>query len=284
MTSPDRLSTLLNGDVPRRIWTLWIQGPDHMPAIPRACIDSWRRSNPGWDVKLLTAANLCEWADPVLCHPKAQSLRPEKLSNLARLNLLATRGGVWVDATCYCMRPLDDWLPGLLGSGFFAFERPGPDRLISSWFLAGAPDGHIQRRMWSELRSYYLNHSPSDDGWRRFTRGRLERVANRNSRTTRLWFLPPFPQLGIMPYHSFHYMFNRLTRTDPTFHSIWQRTAKVSADGPHRLQSHGLGLPPSPEILAEIEQRSVPVYKLNWRVDPATVPASSTLNVLLAQS
>ncbi len=135
--------------------------------------------------------------------------------------------------------------------------------------------------MWSALSSYYLDYNLSSQGWRGQLQRRLERGINSHVRTTSLWFMPPLPQLGITPYHSFHYMFNRLTRTDPAFGGIWDRTPRLSADGPHRLRSHGLGRPPSPQILAEIEQRRVPLYKLTWRIDPARLAASSTLNLLL---
>jgi mannosyltransferase OCH1-like enzyme len=43
---------------------------------------------------------------------------------LARLCLLRTHGGVWVDATVFCRRPLDEWLPEHAASGFFAFANP----------------------------------------------------------------------------------------------------------------------------------------------------------------
>jgi hypothetical protein len=210
-------------------------------------------------------------------------LSPQKLSNLVRLSLLARHGGVWVDATCYCVKPLDSWLGDVLGSGFFAFARPGRDRLISNWFLASARGSHIASSMWGALSSYYLDRNLSDTGWRRQVRTRLERFINYNVRTTSLWFAPPLPQVGITPYHSFHYMFNRLARTDPDFCSIWRQTPRVSADGPHHLQTHGLDRSPSPQIVAEINEQRVPVYKLDWGIDPATLPPSSTLNVLFAR-
>lgn len=270
--------------IPKRIWVFWSQGLDQMPPVPRACIDTWAIHNPDWDIKVLTKENLCHWTDPRLCLPQAQSQRPYRLSELARLSLLARHGGVWVDATCYCTKPLDEWLPNYLLSGFFAFDRPGRDRLMSSWFLASSLDGYIPRRMREALDDYYLGHDLSDTGWRRLARKVLDRILNHSTHTTSLWFVPPLPQLGISPYLSFHYLFNRLTRTDPTFRDIWERTVKVSADGPHSLQFHGLGRPPSSQILVDFEQRRVPIYKLDWRLDPASFPASSTLNVLLSQN
>ena len=268
-------------EVPRQIWMLWSQGLDQLPPVPRECVESWRRLNPGWEVRPLSADNLCEWADPVLAQPKARSLPLAEAEQPGPTEPPRPPRRVWADATCYCMKPLDEWLPHVLGSGFFAFERPGHERLISNWFLASRPGGHIAQTMWSALSSYYLDHDLSNDGWRGQLQRGLGRGMNLHARTTSLWFVSPLPQLGITPHYSFHYMFNRLTRCDPEFATIWDRTPKLSADGPHRLQSHGLGRPPSPQIVAEIEQRRVPVYKLTWRIDPARLAASSTLNVLI---
>jgi type IV secretory pathway TrbD component len=270
----------ING-VPRRIWILWTQGLDQMPPIPRACIDSWTRHNAGWDIEILTAETLGQWADPRLGQPNAQSQRPYRLSELARVNLLATHGGVWVDATCFCMKPLDEWLPDCLESGFFAFARPGRDRLMSSWFLASRPHCYIPRRMFEVLDGYYLGRRLVDAGWRRVVRRALDAALNSSIHTTSLWFAWPLPELGISPYLSFHYLFNRLAKTDPSFREIWERTVKVSSDGPHSLQIYGLCTPPSSQIMSDIERRETPLYKLNWRIDPATLSASSTLNLLL---
>ncbi len=267
--------------VPRRIWILWTQGPDHMPQVPRTCIDTWAAHNPGWDIEVLSIETLHHWVDPLLCQPETLSQPPYRLSDLVRLNLLDRHGGVWVDATCFCMRPLDNWLPDWLASGFFAFARPGRDRVMSNWLLASAPSGYIPHRMWDALRSYFLARDLSDTGWRRVARKGLDQVLNHSTLTTSLWFAAPLPQLGISPYLSFHYLFNRLIRTDPTFRDIWERTPKISSDGPHSIAFHGFDKPPSSQILADIEHRRVPVYKLNRRIDPAALSTSSTLNVLL---
>jgi hypothetical protein len=284
-------------DIPKRIWLLWNQGIDHAPLVARLCVESWVRHNPDWDVTILNGETLCHWADPVLCQPKAQSLVPVRLNELARLSLLARHGGVWADPTVYCMKPLDEWLPGYLESGFFAFANPAPDRVMSSWFLVSSPGGYLSRRMWEELSRYYLSHTlhlsaewlghaapgtqPLLSSWRQSLASLLTRLLDRNSRLAQLWLVPPLPQLGLTPYFSFHYMFARLLRVDPTFRGIWERTVKVSADGPHRLQSHGLDQPLSQDLFSELDDRRMPMYKLNWRVDPRTLLPSSTLNVLL---
>ena len=63
-------------------------------------------------------------------------------------------GGVWVDASVVPVKPLSQWLgDALTEAGFFAFERPGPDRPISSWFLAATPRNLIFREWWKRSAS-----------------------------------------------------------------------------------------------------------------------------------
>jgi len=225
-----------------------------MPPVVRACVESWSRENPAWDLTVLTGGTLAQHADPILATPEARRLLPYRLSDLARLSLLLRHGGVWVDATVYCTRPLDGWLPDHMGSGFFAFDRPGPDRLLSNWLLAAPPDGYVPQRMWEALSGYYLDHGLRLNGsWRSLACKALSRVLNRSTRTTAVWFWPPLPQLGITPYFAFHYTFARLARSDPQFAAIWSATPKITADGPHSIQH-----PPA---------RDAPVYKLDWRQD-----------------
>ncbi len=61
-------------------------------------------------------------------------------------------------STCYCAKPLDDWLPWLLSqSDFFAFTRPAYDRPLASWFLASQPNGTIISIFDNEIAAYIRN-------------------------------------------------------------------------------------------------------------------------------
>ena len=124
-------------------------------------------------------------------------LPPEALSDCVRVALLARYGGVWVDSTCYCLRPLDEWLYERLPNGFFAFARPGGERLLSSWFLAAAANNHIIER-WRELALKYWNH--------------------RSVRDDYFWF---------------HHLFAAGYGEGSQFRAIWDAVPAISADGPH---------------------------------------------------
>ncbi len=63
---------------------------------------------------------------------------------------------------------------------------------------------------------------------------------------------------------------------------MWNLTPKISADIPHRLQLYaGLLNPLTEEIKSEIDNRISPVYKLDWRIEPAQKKEATVLDYLL---
>ena len=136
----------------------WRQGWDAAPELVRRCLRSWEYHNPGWTIRALDAEALPAYVDL-----SDFSAAPEKdftvqtLSDLLRLGLMSTHGGVWADATCFCRRPLDEWLFGHLDSGFFSFERAG--RPIN-WFMVAVPGNRAVDIWLREARAYWSECPP----------------------------------------------------------------------------------------------------------------------------
>jgi hypothetical protein len=264
----ERLSPVNEQDflkIPKKIWFLWLQGIDESPPIVRVCRNSWVANNPTWDFHFLTYDNLATYSDIDI--EAFDHLGKSQVADLIRLNLLSRHGGVWVDATCFCTRDLDSWLPAYTKSGFFAFENPGRDRAISSWFLASSPNNLLVASLYSALSQYLDNPSLSNDG-KKVRRAVLERVLSINLWTTSLWFSSIVVKIfRVYPYFAFHYMFAELLRNDGQCAAIWEATPKLSAKIPMRLQQVGLFRTLEPAIKREIDDRQVPLYKLIWQYD-----------------
>ena len=146
--------------LPKIIWTLWLQGWDSAPDLARASLASWRRANPGWRVHALDRSTLARFLSPEeLADILVEEREIEALSNQVRIRLLQKYGGVWVDATTICVQPLDEWLPARMTSGFFAFARPGPDRLLSSWFMAAVKGSYIVEQWSRRVTEYWRGRS-----------------------------------------------------------------------------------------------------------------------------
>lgn len=214
----------------RIIWTCWFQGRSQAPDLVQRCLWSWERNNPGWSFRCLnanTAGHFVDMCDYV--DLQRQTITAASLSDILRIALLHEYGGVWVDATTYCNQPLEDWLPLAMDSGFFAFSNPAPDRLLASWFLAAAPQNELIAK-WARRTGDY---------WR-----------CRNSTNDYFWF---------------HHEFGELCSLDSEARAAWQRVPKVSADGPHALQSIGMH-EPTAAAASKVDWTS-PVFKLTYRFD-----------------
>lgn len=275
-------------DMPKVIWFLWLQGLDNAPPLVRACHDSWRARNPGWRVMCLDEDTLRAHASADYSSGHLARLIPQHRAGLLRFDLLAHHGGVWADATTYCVRPLDAWLPPNMGSGFFAFRRPGPDRVISTWFLAATAGNLLAARMFEHMLAYW-NSGPVRHpherrrGERRLLR-RLEDSLQTSARRRSWWFSRPVRTwLRAYPYFALSYGLETLLRRDAECARVWAGTPGVSAIASHHLQRAGLLSPPPAWLRAEIDNRDVPVYKTCWRTvgrDP--IPRGSSLGYLLA--
>ena len=200
------------------------------PSARRAWINIWTcvlASRPWWSRRLPTDA----------------------LSDLIRVTLLQRYGGVWADSTVYCLQPLEAWLPVNFGSGFFAFAKPGPDRMLSSWFLAAAKGNYLVEQ------------------WRRRA---AEYWSRRRKRHHDFWF---------------HYLFAEAYEGDRQFRAAWDATPEVSADGPHYYSPYEkLGAAFSSSDLLLLDTPQTPVLKLTHKLPEGQYTGDTVLCHLCARA
>ena len=144
--------------IPLQIWTYWNSDPAKIPDLIRRCIQTWRDSNPGYRITVLSDADLTASgpAGVDLTGPDFQKFRdnPARFSDLVRLHVLARHGGIWMDASIICTRPLD-WVQAVAAKGdaggnpldLVAYYTDyntdkamcATSRALESWFLAAPP-------------------------------------------------------------------------------------------------------------------------------------------------
>ena len=249
----------------KTIWMLWLQGEEAAPDLVKSCIQSWRRKNPGWQVKVLEQTDV----DALLASDAerniASKMPPAALSNLVRTKILLTRGGVWCDATLACMIPLDHWLAAFMTQGFFAFSRPSRDKPLSSWFLAAKPNHYVMQR-WFDLSVKIWSQTTikSVDGVED-----LNRLVGRMGADGKVWRTKEFWQdIELMPYHWFHYAFDYLLQHDKMCRNIWTVVPKCSANLPHMVQERRMLFDENwslADFSIWVENNMAPLFKLNWR-------------------
>ncbi len=220
--------------IPRTVWMLWQQGWDKAPNLVKACAESWQERNPGWEVKLLDQESLLDHVEGY--ENVRTTLTRQARANMARTMLLHQHGGVWADATLYCGRPLDEWLPYAARSGFFVFSDPRPYRRLDNWFIVGAKGNHFIGAMLELFFAY----------WERFEKPHRY-----------FWMI---------------YLMEYLSRNDPEARRIWDEMGKLSALGPLTVSRHPFETDPPESVLRIIDDGLVPVHKLKhiWSASDLT--------------
>ena len=250
-----------------------------MPEVVRNWFQSWKKLNKDWDLTFLHADNLKVYFDEKKILNGTLSNYPKQMaSDVIRINLLKEYGGVWVDATCYCNRPLNDWIFDYTPSGFFCFSNPGPDRMISSWFMAANPNNKLVEIYAAKVNNFWRRNKNLKLNSRVESQIHKMGLGITFVKVPELWFTFPFRKwLKVYPYFWFHYMFRVLFLTNTGFRKQWRSSPKIKADGAHSLQKYGLNKPISPQLKEEILDRRVPVYKLDWRISLTENDNSNTV-------
>lgn len=215
------------------IYIYWAQKFINAPNVVKKCLLSWKLKNPTWEIIELDDDNLSEYINIEEEIPDIQNKNITKTaySDIVRIFLLAKHGGVWCDATTFCNQSLDDWLDKNVSTGFFAFDKPGPDRLISSWFLYSEENNYLIQK-WKEKTILYWNDRKGNSG-------------------TYFWV---------------HYLFGDLYKSDDKFKQLWDLTPKISAVAAFFMLHQGFEKKLSDEVKNHINEIKTPLYKLTYKI------------------
>ena len=139
-----------NWEVPKIIWSAWLQGTDNAPEMVKACLTSQRVQFSDYEMRVLDLDNYRQWVDlPEDIEEKYRKGRipPASFSDLVRLAVLKKYGGVWMDATVYCSgfecEALQSRWQRIMQSELtlFRYFRKGVAQPVglSTWFVAAVP-------------------------------------------------------------------------------------------------------------------------------------------------
>jgi hypothetical protein len=129
-----------NVKIPKIIWTYWHS--DDRPKLVEKCIESWRKHNPDWDIRVLSDTTVHQWL-PGFDH-NGYDLQAHK-SDMIRLMLIDKYGGVWSDASVALREPLQ--LPDIEFVGYYR-----EDRIIENFWFAAPPGSEFVSRWLKEFQ------------------------------------------------------------------------------------------------------------------------------------
>lgn len=236
--------------LPKTLWIYWHDGWRQSPAIVNKCVETWRVHNPNWNIFTLSKHDLEHYIhlSEIIPQIDRKNIQLEALSDIIRISLLHQYGGVWADSTLYCNQPLDTWLnPSIMPSGFFAFSKPGVDRMVSSWFLAAGKENYVIEQWYLKTIEYWRCRSERDE------------------------------------YFWFHYLFGKLYNADKKFKHLWDQATVLLAKDPHYFLPYADSFPKplTAEVKQAIDHSPTPVFKLTHKYDESLMTNDSTLNYLL---
>lgn len=119
------------------VWWCWFQGEEKAPDIVKACLESVRNNMPGKKIIVITEDNMWNYVsmpDFIKEKYKKGIISRTHFSDLLRLELLITYGGLWIDSTVLCTAE-----PAYaFNKPLFVFktnEKNDPATAAQSWFI-----------------------------------------------------------------------------------------------------------------------------------------------------
>lgn len=187
------------------IWMYWRQGEKNAPDLVKKCIASVRKNAGNYDVVVLSADTLPHYIKmPVFIENlhDTKKMMDAHYSDLVRISLLLSYGGIWCDATCFW----SDRLPKTIeNSDFFVFSTSllldnGSPIKSSNWFIKAKAGNLILKKIRNVLFHYYAHNNK------------------------------------LIHYFVFHCSLSRLIDEDPELNVLWSKMPYICNMNPHVLQ------------------------------------------------
>jgi hypothetical protein len=158
--------------IPNVIWTFWDGEP---PKLVKKCIESWKKYNPDYEVILLNKENVEKYLpDTDLSKTKHVNDFVQRYSDYTRVHILAKYGGIWLDSSVICQKPLD-WIHEIQNKtdvefiGYFTESMSLPELkerspVLENWAFFCTPNSKFVKDWRDEMMEYtkhdsYLDYS-----------------------------------------------------------------------------------------------------------------------------
>ena len=210
--------TGLSKDIPKIIWIYWHTGFAQAPDVVQLAVQSWIKMNEDYEVRLLSDNNLPEYLgfdfNMAFQLSTVRCLLPTK-ADILRLHLLSKFGGIWVDATTFCLKPLDSWLN--TASNLYHIynfkQKNNITRPIEAWFIAAKQGSPII----NDVLKQYICYIVKPRQVSLFVSGKvslLEKILTNEDLTSPLSPIVSHraEKYGFMPYFSVAYFFYEALR------------------------------------------------------------------------
>lgn len=159
-----------------KVWVCWFQGMENAPVLIQRCFESLKKNLTDRDIILITSDNMFDYVqfpDYIIEKWKTGQITHTHMTDLLRLELLIRYGGMWLDATVFCTRKIEEIPSYYFDSELFLYQslKPGRDghsHLTSSWLMSAKTNNKLLMSIrylcyeyWKEsiqMLDYFLLH------------------------------------------------------------------------------------------------------------------------------
>jgi hypothetical protein len=205
--------------IPNTIWTFWDGEPS---GLVERCIQSWKKYNPSYEVHVLNKKNINEYLPDIDINGfKRAGDSLARYSDFVRLLILLKYGGIWMDASIICHKPLT-WMHsiqkkfnvemvGYYMDTFTSKEHKEYSPIIASWFIACTPGSSFVRDWCSEFLT--INNYETADDYIKHLR-EVDKITSQN--------------IGSVEYLAIYMSAQKLLQKDPHKYDLYLIAAEKS--------------------------------------------------------
>lgn len=214
------------------IYLLWWQGEEQMPPYVKFCYDQLKRMSCRHPIELINEDNIAsyypEYEKNIKDLLKRNILTIQYFSDILRTSLLHERGGIWIDATIYLNKPIDEiittksFYTGRRNYKFIGKINPAMQR-FTSFFNAAGKNNHLMNFIKNGLIEALKKYQKIPDY---LTIDLLFAIAYDESDYIRniISQIPPFDGHYIVPFNKEMSKdeINKLIKDNPFFKGNWR--------------------------------------------------------------
>lgn len=122
------------------IWTYWDQGVENISPFSKKCIKTWKIKNPNHNVIIIDRYNVFNYLNESELPPNWKLIDvPQHKSDFVRLSLLVKYGGVWIDISTICIKPINNIFKqtkSIEGFAIRSFSKNNDLSVFENWFIS----------------------------------------------------------------------------------------------------------------------------------------------------
>ena len=187
--------------IPKILHFIWLSDNPELPQSVTACIDSWKKQMPNYEIIKWNEKNFDIKSSPIYVQEAYAEKKYAFVSDYVRLWVLYNNGGIYMDTDVATYRSFDDLLENKAFTGFEDKDK------IGAWLLASEPGNSLFKQFMDDYkgRKFILSDGKYDTLPNPFpiTKRLLEHGLIKNGKLQRLDEITVYPIDYFCPFNPY---------------------------------------------------------------------------------